>query len=246
MRPGQMGICGMNGSSGKTNGRAKIMVVDNQPIFRAGLAQLIERQPDMRCCGQADSIAAAKKDLAKFKPDLVLLELRLADGGGLDLIKWLTAQSPGLRILVISQYDEVLYAERALRAGAAGYINKTEVTEEVLSAIRSVMAGTPYVCHRLSIKLLAELLARKADPAATGVASLTDREFQVFQMIGVGQGTQRVAAALHLSPKTVETYREHIKYKLRLPDAPALAQKAAEWVSGQTHLPLAVKSTGRA
>ena len=213
------------------------MVVDDHPLFREGLAQLIDRQPDMLCCGQADSIASAKKDLASLNPNLVLLDLRLADGDGLDLIKWLKAQSPALRILVISQYDEVLYAERALRAGAAGYINKTEVTEEVLTAIRSVLAGTPYVCHRLSIKLLAELLARKADPAATGVAGLTDREFQVFQMIGAGQGTQRVAAALHLSPKTVETYREHLKHKLRLPNAAALTQKASEWVSGQTRFP---------
>jgi DNA-binding CsgD family transcriptional regulator len=103
------------------------------------------------------------------------------------------------------------------------------------------MAGTPYVSHRLSIKLLAELLARKADPAASGIAGLTDREFQVFQMIGTGLGTQRIAAALRLSPKTIETYREHIKYKLRLPAAAALTEKAREWVSGQTRSPSAVK-----
>jgi DNA-binding NarL/FixJ family response regulator len=226
--------------------RAKIVVVDDHPVFRAGLAQLVDRQPDLLCCGQADSVASTKAGFAKFKPDLVLLDLRLADGDSLELIKWLAAQSPGLRILVISQYDEVTYAELALDAGAAGYINKSEAAEEVLAAIRSVLAGAPYVSHRLSVKLLAELLARKPETVASGIAGLTDREFQVFEMIGAGLGTQRISTALYLSPKTIETYREHLKHKLRLPDAAALSQKASEWLSRQTRLPFAVKSPIRA
>jgi DNA-binding NarL/FixJ family response regulator len=233
----------MTASSGKANGRARIMVADDHPIFRAGLAQLIDRQPDMLCCGQADSVASTKTGLAKFKPDLVLLDLRFADGEGFELIKSLKAQSPRLRIVVISQDDEVTHAERALRAGAAGYINKTEAAKGVLAAIRSVTAGTPYICHRLSIKLLGEMLARKPQTVASGIAGLTDRESQVFQMIGAGLGTQRISTALDLSPKTIETYREHLKDKLRLPDAAALSQKASEWVSRQTRLPFAVKPT---
>ena len=237
MPRGLMGICGMNGSSGKTNGRARIMVADHHPIFRAGLAQLIDRQPDLLCCGQADSVASTKAGLAKFKPDLVLLDLRFADGEGFELIKSLKAQSPRLRILVVSQHDEVTHAERALGAGAAGYINKSESAKEVLAGIRSVMAGTPHVSHRLSVKLLGELLARKPQTVASGIAGLTDREFQVFQMIGAGLGTQRISSALDLSPKTIETYREHLKHKLRLPDAAALTRKASEWVSRQTRFP---------
>jgi DNA-binding NarL/FixJ family response regulator len=217
--------------------KSKILVVDDHPIVRDGLAQLINQQPDMVCCGQADSVAATSVATAKSAPDLIVLDLRLSDGPTFELIQWLRAQSQAVRILVLSSFDQTDCVERVLRAGANGYILKSEASEVLLTAIRSVLSGSIYVSQRLSTQLLADFLTRLPANFRNGIPNLSNREFQVFEMIGAGMRTSKIAITLNLSVKTVETHREHIKHKLNLADAPALARNAADWVRKNTSIP---------
>ena len=213
---------------------ARIFVADDHPLVRDGLAGMINRQPDLVCCGEAASIAEAQKGITESKPDLAIIDLRLKAGDGLEFIKSLRSQFPALRMLVLSQSDECLYAQRALRAGARGYVMKEQATEEVLRAIRTVLAGEVYVSHTLLTLLLQRVIdpSRKAPPGE--VEHLTDRELHILQLIGAGLRTQEVAAHLNLSRKTIETYRERLKHKLGVPNAAALTQYASEWLRKQT------------
>lgn len=216
----------------KSTGKKRILVVDDHPLFRSGLVQLINRQDDLVCHGEADNIAAAKELIAKLKPDLLVLDLRLGHTDSLELIRFLKSEKPNLRILVLSQHDEVLYAERVLRAGAHGYLMKEEATEEVLAAIRTVLNGELYVSRKISVLVLRKSLQGGSSAANSGVESLSDRELQVFQMLGAGLGTKHIAEQLKLSSKTIETYREKIKQKLNLSDATQLISYATAWVRG--------------
>jgi DNA-binding NarL/FixJ family response regulator len=213
--------------------KKRILVVDDHPLLRAGLIQFIDRQKDMACCGEADSAASTQSAILCERPDLVLLDLRLRGEDGLEFIKSLKAQFPKLLILVISQCDEMLYTERALRAGARGYIMKEEATEEVLFAIRAVLSGELYLSRKLAIRLVQKTIEGRPAMAGPGVESFTDRELQVFQLLGAGLSTRQIAERLNLSFKTIETYRENIKHKLGLAGAADLVRYATNWVEGR-------------
>jgi DNA-binding NarL/FixJ family response regulator len=209
--------------------KTRILVVDDHPFFRSGIAHWLNRQTTLTCCGEADSVATARQAVAALQPDCVLLDLRLGDGDGLDLLRELTQAYPAMRFIAVSQHDEDAYAHRALRVGARGYIMKSEATEKVLEAIETVMSGKVYITRSVSARLMQNLFP---DPATTApmLASLSDRELQVFQLIGVGYSTREIAERLKLSPKTVETYREHLKDKLQLRDSTGLTRAAIVWV----------------
>jgi len=218
-------------------GRARVLVVDDHPIFCQGMADLLNRQSDVVCCGSAGSIPEAQKAIGTGKPDLVLLDLRLGQTDGLEAIKGFKAQFPNLRILVISQFDETLYAERTLRAGALGYVMKEQATEDVLRAIRAVLAGHIYVSPAISMMAVQRILEEKPSAQGPGLAALSDRELHVFKAVGAGKSNKEIAAELNLSIKTIETYREHIKYKLGLSSGAQLVARAkraaeAEGLSG--------------
>jgi DNA-binding NarL/FixJ family response regulator len=212
-----------------TPAKIRVMVVDDHPFFRTGITQWINLQNELVCCGEADSIASARKGIPANKPDVVLLDLHLPDGDGLDLCMELTQENPELRIVCLTHRDENTFAHRALRAGARGYVMKSEATETVLNAILAVMKGEIFVSRQVAARALHNLFP---DPAsvAPNIARLSDRELQVFQLIGAGCGNREVSEALKISTKTVETYRERLKEKLNLADASALTKAAAHWV----------------
>jgi DNA-binding NarL/FixJ family response regulator len=211
---------------------ANILIVDDHPIVRQGLRQVIDAESGLSVCCEAESPPEALGQMAKLAPDLVLVDLRLGNSDGLDLIKSIRSTLPATKILVLTMHAESFYAERALRAGADGFLTKQEASENVVGAIRKLLAGEMFVSDRISPKLLRKLITgdgRKADP----VERLSDRELQVFRLIGEGLASQEIADALSLSVKTIETYRAHIKEKLELEDARRLVQTAIRWVVDQ-------------
>jgi DNA-binding NarL/FixJ family response regulator len=205
-------------------------VVDDHPIFRQGLIQLINSEPDMMVCGEAGDVATAMQVLDAQYADLALLELRLGTSDVFELIKSWKGRHPKLRVLILSAYDEALYAERALRAGAAGYVMKEEPSQETINAIRAVLAGDMYLSRKMASCLLHKLIQTKPPVRDGQVEGLSDRELQVFRMLGTGMGSRRIGDDLHLSVKTIETYRENIKHKLGLRNAAELIRLATHWV----------------
>lgn len=219
-----------------TKAKTRVFVADDHPFLRVGLAHLINKEADMIVCGEAETVAGVRSGVEKEKPDLLLTDLCLGDSDGLELIKSLRAQFPGLPILVLSQQDETLFAERTLRAGARGYIMKERATQDVLEGIRTILAGDLYVSRKVAAQAMRKLVeggSEAASQSGSEVSGLSDRELQVFRLLGSGKGTKQVAEALKLSHKTIETYRENIKHKLGLSDATALIHRATEWVQGQ-------------
>ena len=229
-KPSQINAAAALPPASDRKGKTSILVVDDHPIFREGVAQLINRQPDMKLCGETGSLATAIQILETRRPSLVLLALRLGSGDVFELIKGWKSRFPELRVLILSAYDEALYAERALRAGAGGYVTKAETPDETINAVRAVLAGEMYVSRRIASSLLHKLIQAKSVVGDAGVELLSDRELQVFLMLGVGLNNRRIADELHLSTKTVETYRENIKHKLHLHNAAELIRSAAQWV----------------
>jgi DNA-binding NarL/FixJ family response regulator len=217
-------------SGGGVSQKRKILLVDDHPFMRAGLAQLIERQADLAVCGEAGNPAEALRELARALPDLILTDITMPGRSGLEFIKDLRAQYSKLVILVVSMHDEAIYAERALRAGARGYIMKEAGGENLLGAIRQVLRGETYVSPRMAAKVLDDLSARRPRGSSSPIEKLTDREFEIFRLIGQGKSTRDIAGQLHLSPKTVDVHRSHIKEKLDLTDATALVRHAVRWV----------------
>lgn len=216
--------------------KTRVFVADDHPFLRVGLSHLINKEADMTVCGEAETVAGVRSGVEKEKPDLLLTDLCLGDSDGLDLIKGLKAQFPNLPILVLSQQDETLFAERTLRAGARGYIMKERATQDVLEGIRTILGGDLYVSRKVAALAMRKLVEGGADAASSAgseVSGLSDRELQVFRLLGAGKGTKEIADALKLSHKTIETYRENIKHKLNIPDATALIHRATEWVQGQ-------------
>jgi DNA-binding NarL/FixJ family response regulator len=211
--------------------RTRILLVDDHPMMRQGLAALIGSEPDLEICGQAENAAKAMAALAAHPTDLVLLDLTLPDKNGVEVIKDLRALHPAVRVLVVSMHDEAIYAERVLRAGARGYIMKQEGGPKLLQAIREVLAGQISVSEKVSARIL-ELFSGRSS-GASPMEKLTDREFEVFQLIGQGLATRQIAGKLHLSVKTVEVHRLHIKEKLAIASAPELVRFAVRWVEAQ-------------
>jgi DNA-binding NarL/FixJ family response regulator len=222
----------MNDSKGNPNTKkaARILIVDDHPIVREGLAARINRQPDLQVVGEAEDVLDALEKVKTETPDLVVVDLALKSGQGLDLIKKIKARSPDTKMLVSSMYDESLYAERTLRAGAMGYINKQEVSDKIIDAIRQVLAGKMYLSAQMTERLLQRAVGSAPALAESPVAALTDRELEIFKMIGKGMTTRHIANELHLSVKTVETHRENIKSKLNLPNSAELSREAVQWV----------------
>lgn len=213
--------------------RRTVLLVDDHPFMRAGLAQLIERQPDLAVCGEAGDPSEALRAVKTAKPNLILTDLTMPGRSGLEFVKDLLATEPAVSILVVSMHDEAVYAERALRAGARGYIMKEAGGEALLAAIRRVLGGEVYLSPRMSTRILEGLSARKPRGSTSPIEQLTDREFEVFQLIGQGKSTRDVAEQLHLSSKTVDVHRSHIKEKLGLKDSTALIRHAVRWVETQ-------------
>jgi DNA-binding NarL/FixJ family response regulator len=208
-----------------------VLIVDDHPIVRQGLAQLINQEKDLEVCGQAEDAHEAMQAIRQLNPDMVIVDIGLKDTSGMELIKDLKVQYPDLPVLTLSMYDEAVYGERALRAGAKGYVMKQEATEKVVTAIRQVLAGEVYVSSGMAAKMVSKLVGTGTRTAGSVADALSDRELEVFRMIGEGFSTREMAEKLHLSIKTVETYRAHIKDKLGLSDANELLRSAIRWVN---------------
>ncbi len=211
--------------------KRRIFLVEDHPVTREGFAQLINYQADLEVCGQSGSAGKALGALETNRPDLVIVDISLADSNGLELIKDLRVRYPKLPSLVLSTHDEALFAERALRAGAAGYVMKQAPTSEVMAAIREVLGGRLYLSEAMRTRVVHKHL--QGPDHSTGVEALSDRELEVFQLLGEGHTTRQMAARLHLSVSTIETYRAHIKQKLRLTNAMELVHRAVEWSNSQ-------------
>lgn len=213
--------------------RRKILIVDDHPMMRDGLAALITAQPDLAVCAQAASAPEALAAVETHWPDLVLMDISLPGKSGLEAIKDIQAIASGQAVLVISMHDEALYAERVLRAGARGYVMKQEGGKRIMEAIRAVLEGRVFVSEKMSARIMDAFTGRRAGPTASPVETLTDREFEVFQLIGQGRSTKEIAGQLHLSVKTVEVHRVNIKAKLKLATSPELIHYAVRWLESQ-------------
>ncbi|MFM2170847.1 MAG: hypothetical protein RI957_1076 [Verrucomicrobiota bacterium] len=209
--------------------KIRTLIVEDHHFFRSGLSQWLNQQKDIVCCGEASSVQEARVAVEQLLPDVILMDLRLGDGEGLDLISEISQDHPTIRIVALSQFDEDIFAHRALQAGARGYLMKSEATESVMTAIHQVMSGGIHLSSRMEAKLLRNIFP---DPASRdpNLAKLSNRELQVFQLLGTGMTTAEIGQHLKLSHKTIETYRENLKQKLHLPDAASLVRAAKLWV----------------
>jgi DNA-binding NarL/FixJ family response regulator len=213
--------------------KKKVLLVDDHPMMRGGLAQVINHQKDLTVCGEAGDASEAMRHVESTKPDLAVVDISMEGKSGLELIKDLQALYPQLPVLVMSMHDESLYAERVLRAGARGYVMKKAGGEAVLQAIRQVLSGKVYVSERMSAQILDSFAGVCPTKHKSPIEKLTDREFEVLKLIGEGCTTREVARRLHISPKTVDVYRQNLKEKLKLPSATSLIQHAVRWVETQ-------------
>jgi DNA-binding NarL/FixJ family response regulator len=217
----------VNGNCGAR--KKTVFVVDDHPIVRQGLSLLINQEPDLTVCGEAEEMHSALSAILAVKPDILIVDISLNGPDGLELLKNVRINAPRMPVLILSMHDESIYAERALRAGANGYIMKQEATEKVLVALRRILSGEIYVSDKIANSMLQHYV-RGANPSEhSSIAELTDRELEVFRLIGEGHGTRQIADDLHLSVKTVESYQAHIKEKLSLRSARELVQHAIEW-----------------
>lgn len=217
--------------------KRRILIVDDHPIFRDGITQLINHQPDLQVCGGVSSAALALSSVEELNPDMLIVDLSINGTDGIELIKSIRAQFPALPALMLSSHDENLYAERALRAGARGYIMKAAPSEKVIEAVRRVLEGSLYLSEAISGRMLDTFLnSRTPNGPSSSVAQLSDRELEIFRALGEGRSTREIAQALFLSVKTVETHRSHIKEKLKIQSAPELIRAAVQWAGSQEHL----------
>ncbi len=220
----------------ETNGKIRVLLVDDHAVVRFGIAQLINRQPDLEVCGEEEDASRALGAIESLKPNLVIADISLKDSSGLELMRNIKAQHSGLPVLVVSGHDESIYAEIAFRAGALGYLMKEEALEKIVTASRRVLSGAIYVSDTLAAKMLQQQIRGQTNINESPVKSLSDRELEVFQLIGQWKTTREIADELHLSVKTIEYYREQIKRKLSLKNAAELTQRATAWVGREaTH-----------
>lgn len=211
----------------------RILLVDDHALVRRGLAEMIDREPDLEVCGEAADASRALDLIETAEPELVIVDITLKEGSGLELIKQIKVRHPSVRMLVLSMHDEKIYAERALRAGATGYLNKEEPADNVIEAIREVLAGRIYLSGQMADRILHRLVDREADLERSPIDALSDRELEVLELIGRGLTTRQIARELRLSRKTVDTYRENLKAKLQLSTAAELVRFAVAWTLDQ-------------
>jgi len=216
-----------------TANKSRVFVVDDHPIVRQGLTLLINRESDLTVCGEAEAAHTAILAIAAAKPDILIVDISLNGPDGLDLLKDVRTRYPDLPVLILSMHDESIYAERALRAGAQGYIMKQEATDKVLVAIRRILSREIYVSEHIANRMLQRYIGSRGVGRPSSIADLTDRELEVFRLIGEGHSTRRIAEELHISVKTVESYQAHIKEKLSLRSARELVQHAIQWNVGE-------------
>lgn len=209
--------------------KTRIFLVDDHPLVREWLTQLIHQQLDLEVCGEAETAAQALESIAALKPEVAIVDISLKGGSGLELIKDIKALDFSVTVIVLSMHDEGLYAERALRAGARGYIMKRETAKKVISAIRQVLEGKLYLSERLTTLFAQKFLDGNASAASPALDQLSDRELEVFQLLGQGYETRQVAEAIHVSMKTVQAYCARIKEKLNLSNATELLREAVRW-----------------
>lgn len=211
-------------------GKTRILLVDDHAVVRFGMAQLIKQQGDLEICGEEEDASHALGTIEKIKPDLVIADISLKDSSGLELMRNIKARYPKMPVLVVSSHDENVYADVAFRAGALGYLMKQEALEKIVPAIRRVLGGAIYVSDALAAKMLQQQIRGQPGVNESPVKNLSDRELEVFQLIGRWKKTGEIAKELHLSIKTIEYYREQIKFKLNLGNASELTQYATSWV----------------
>jgi len=216
-------------------GARKVAVVDDHPLVRQGIAALIAQEEDLEVCCEAESAHEALEGMAKCPADVAVVDLTLKDSSGLELIKDIKVRFPKVAILVLSMRDEGFYAERCLRAGAMGYVTKEEPRQRILEGLRKVLAGRIYVSDKMATKVMGKIILG-GQAGESLVDHLTDRELEIFEFIGRGVATREIADRLHISPKTVDSHREHIKQKLRIDTASDLARYAIQWVQCQKNL----------
>ena len=211
--------------------RMKILIVDDHPIVRDGLIRLIQEEQDLTVCGQAEDAHQSLKAISESRPDIAIVDITLKSSDGIDLMKSIRSQYPKLPVLILSMHDEILYAERALRAGAQGYIMKQEASKKLMVAIHEILSGRIYCSDKISRRVMRKFARGKTDIKDSPIDSLSDRELQVFRLIGCGYRTSEIAKKLYLSVKTIETYRTHIKEKLNLANSAELLRYAILWVN---------------
>jgi DNA-binding NarL/FixJ family response regulator len=207
----------------------KVFLVDDHPLVREGLVNLISQQADLQICGEADNEPQALELIGTVQPDVTIVDISLENGSGIELIKSIKAAYPGVVVLVLSMHDESLYAERALRAGARGYIMKREAAKKVIQAIRSVLAGQLYVSEKIAAMMAEKFVEGRIAAVASPIEQLSNRELEVFQLLGSGHNTRQIADHLHVGFKTVQAYSARIKEKLKLANATELLREAIRW-----------------
>jgi len=215
----------MNSSSS----RRQVFLVDDHPLVREWLTNLINQQPDLVVCGESESAPAAFQAIAQAKPDIAIIDISLNDSSGIELIKSLRQSEPGVAVLVLSMHEETLYAERALRAGAKGYVMKRETTRKVIDAIRRILEGKLYISETVAADIAERSISKKSTDEKTPVEQLSDRELEVFEMLGQGLGTRQIADSLRVSIKTVQVYCARMKEKMNLGSATELLREAIRW-----------------
>ncbi|UCG47217.1 MAG: response regulator transcription factor [Phycisphaerales bacterium] len=226
-------MAGKQRQNAGADGKRKVLIVDDHPIFRQGLTDLVNQEKDLVVCGHADNAALAMQTAMKLKPDMAIVDISLKETSGFELIKNMKARYPHMPILIVSLHDESLYAERALRAGATGYVTKREATAEVVKAIRKVLEGQVYVSAAVAERMFRRLVTGTAAKGASPQECLSARELEVFRLIGRGYGTRQIAENLNLSAKTIETYRANIKEKLSFENALELVKYAIQWAAAE-------------
>lgn len=209
--------------------KSRVLIVDDHELLREGLRLLIDREPDLEVCGDAADEPAGIRKVSQLSPEIVIVDLSLSSGSGLELIKWIHKNSPDTKIIVSSMHDESLYGERVLRAGANGYVNKQDPARTILRAIREVRNGKLYFSDELTQRMVSQFRVDRASPAESPIHLLSDRELEVFRLIGQGLTTGQIATQLHRSPSTVSTYRDRIKTKLGLTNGAELTYRAIHW-----------------
>jgi DNA-binding NarL/FixJ family response regulator len=212
--------------------QSRIFIVDDHTMFREGLRQLIEHDPGLMVCGDAADAAAGLEGLRQTNPDVVIVDITLADSSGLDLVKGIKNEYEDLPVLVVSMHEESLYAERALRAGAMGYVMKNEPAKTVTAAIHSVLRGEMYLSRKMSSAMISRFMRGEPEASMSPLEILSDRELEVFRMLGQGKGTRQIAQDLELTIPTIQSFRNRIKEKLHLKTAPELVLHAINWVQG--------------